>query len=100
MSDVDFEVNKGDLAERVAPFDRIQALKGEINALSRAEGLPGPICRFMFTELFIDQLRERGRQLAEGIEPQKADLAGGPQAETYQPPTEVQPSGQPNRHDP
>ena len=84
MSDVDFEINKAELAERVAPLDRIEALKTEIATLSRARGLPGTIARFMFDRQFIDQLRERGRQSADGTEPRTADLATGPQAETYQ----------------
>ena len=96
MSDVDFEINKAELAERVAPFDRIEALKTEIATLSRARSLPGTIAHSMFNRQFIDQLRERGRQLAEAVEPQQTDLARGPQAETYEPGDATQPPEPPD----
>ena len=85
MSDVDFELNKAELAERIAPRDRMDELKAEIASLSRAQGRPGLVARFMLKPRFIEQLRERGRQLAEGIEYRPTDLANGPQADRYEP---------------
>ncbi|MFH1417446.1 MAG: hypothetical protein ABII12_04065 [Planctomycetota bacterium] len=81
MSDVEFELSRDDLAEKIAPTDRAQVLKKEIFALSRAEGKPGVVARFILNPQFVDQLRLRGRQLAKGIVIEKTDLAGGPQAE-------------------
>ncbi|MBN2563850.1 MAG: hypothetical protein JXQ75_23290 [Phycisphaerae bacterium] len=80
MSDVDFELSKGELAERLAPRDRPKELKDKVNDLARRKGLPGKIARFMLKPLFIEQLRERGRQLAEGVKAKPADLTDGPQA--------------------
>lgn len=65
MSNVEFEVNKADLAEEIAPRDRLQELKEEIAVLSRERDLPGIISQFMLNPRFIDQLRVRGQQLAE-----------------------------------
>ncbi len=65
MSDVEFEVNKADLAEEIAPRDRLQELKEEIVVLSRERDLPGIISQFMLNPRFIGQLRVRGQQLAE-----------------------------------
>jgi hypothetical protein len=81
MSDVDFELNKAELAERIAPRDRLQEAKQEFDALSRARGMPGRVARFMLNPQFIKQLRQRGRQLAAGVDAKPADLAKGPQAE-------------------
>ena len=50
----------------------------------------------MFNRQFIDQLRERGRQLAEKVEPEQTDLARGPQAETYEPDNATQPPEPPD----
>lgn len=80
MSDVDFEIGKAELAEKIAPRDRIMDLQHKIDTLARAEGQPGKINQFMIQPKFIEQLRTRDRQLAQGIVTEQADLAKGPQA--------------------
>lgn len=67
MSDVEFEVNRAELAERIAPCDRLQELKGEVAQLSRERGLPSTISAFMLNDRFVEQLRIRGKQLAAGV---------------------------------
>jgi hypothetical protein len=64
MSEVDFELNKEEMAEAIAPADRQRKLRQEIDDLSRERDLPGTVARFMLNQRFIDQLRIRGRQLA------------------------------------
>ncbi len=81
MSDAEFELNKAELAERIAPPNRKKELEGEIAVLQRERGLPGRVARFMLKPDFIEQLRQRGRQLAEGVQQEQTDLAQGPQAE-------------------
>ena len=81
MDEVDYELSKAELAGRIAPPDRKQELRDEIGALARQHGHPGDVAQFMLTPQFIDQLRVRGQQLAEGIETTPVDLAKGPQAE-------------------
>ena len=81
MPAAEFELGKAELAESIAPRDRKKELKGEIASLARARGLPGAIARHMLRPQFIAQLRERGRQLAEGLVQEQANLAQGPQAE-------------------
>ncbi len=81
MSDTEFELSKVELAESIAPPDRAQEVKGRIAALARELGEPGALARFMLNPQFIEQLRLRGRQLAEGVGLKRADLAAGPQAE-------------------
>jgi len=80
MSDVDFELNKADLAERIAPRDQPQELKQKIEALARQESLPGKISRFMLKPQFIRQLRYRNGHLAGAVQSEQADLINGPQA--------------------
>lgn len=81
MSDTEFELAKVQLAQRIAPPDRAGELHAEIDRLTRERGLPGRVAKFMLNPEFIGQLRERGQQLAQGIERKSADLADGPQAE-------------------
>jgi hypothetical protein len=59
MSDVDFELNKEELAKKIEPRDVREELKGEIAELARARGLPGDIARHMLKPLFIEQLQSR-----------------------------------------
>ena len=81
MPDVEFELNKAELAETIAPPDRVQEVKDKIATLTREAGQPGPIAHFMLKPDFIQQLRTRGQQLAEGVSLEQANLAKGPQAE-------------------
>lgn len=81
MSDVDYELNKADLAERLEPRDRIQELTSEIGTLARAKGRPGRVAHLILKPQFIDQLRQRGEQLSAGLPQGRADLTKGPQAE-------------------
>jgi hypothetical protein len=80
MSETEFEIEKADLALRIAPRDRVKELKAEIRTLARAEGRPGKVSKFMLKPLFIEQLRLRHRQLADGIVTAPTDLSDGPQA--------------------
>ncbi len=80
LSDTEFELNKAELAEQLEPPNRILQMRQEIRRLSRKDGLPGPVTQFMLKPRFIEQLRIRGRQLAEGVVTVSADLSGGPQA--------------------
>jgi len=66
LSDVDFAIQKGELAARIARRDRVRELKTEIAALTHDRGLPGPISRFILQPEFIEQLRIRGEQLRRG----------------------------------
>lgn len=82
MSDADFELNKAELAESIAPPNRKNELQGEIAVLQRQRGLPGRVAGFMLKPDFIEQLRQRGQQLAAGVvQQEQTDLAKGPQAE-------------------
>jgi hypothetical protein len=81
MSATEFELDKADLAKRITPPDRKRLLKREIATLSRKHNQSGPIARFMLKPKFIEQLRTRGRQLAEGLVAEHTDLTAGPQAE-------------------
>jgi hypothetical protein len=63
------------LAERIAPQDRAADLRSEIDKLTRARGRPGLIHRFIINPQFLEQLRERERQLADGLEPSSATPA-------------------------
>ena len=81
MSDVDFELNKTELAEAIARPDRAEELREEISTLARAEGLPGRVAHFMLNAQFVEQLRDRGRQLEQGVQTRQVNLADGPQAE-------------------
>ena len=69
LSDLDFALSKGDLAERIAPQDRPAELKAKVETLARARGMPGVIAQFILKPEFIDQLRVRGQQLASGCTP-------------------------------
>jgi hypothetical protein len=85
MSDVDFELNRAELAELISRPDPADELKTRIEYISRSRGKPGRIASFMLKDSFIRQLRQRGRQLAEDVEHTPADLTEGPKAETYEP---------------
>lgn len=78
MSDVEFELSKAELAERIAPRDRGAELRSEIEVLSAARGLPGLISQFILKPLFIEQLRTRGQQLAESVAQRPADTCTTP----------------------
>ncbi len=80
MSDVDFELDKAEMAEQIAPRHQIDELRKKVNRLSRSRGLPGPVAQFMLKPSFIAQLRLRGQQLADGIVPEPTALTDGPQA--------------------
>ncbi len=80
MSDAEFEISKAEMAERIAPVDRPAELKKEISKLSRRKGKTGRVAQFMLKPLFIEQLRQRGRQLADGVVTERTDPASGPQA--------------------
>ncbi len=81
LSDTEFELSKAEMAEQIAPPDRIHAAKEKIAGLSRELGEPGAIAHLMINPSFMDQLRLRGRQLANGVATRQVDLAAGPQAE-------------------
>ena len=59
MSDVDFELNKEELAKEIEPRDIRDELTKEIAGVARARGLPGDIARHMLKPLFIAQLQSR-----------------------------------------
>lgn len=96
MSATEFELDKADLAERITPQNPIETLTKEISHLSRQRGLGGPVARFMLKRTFIDQLKLRGRQLADGVVSEPADLAGGPQAENCEKGCAIKPKGKKN----
>ena len=77
MTDVEFEINKADLAEKITPPDRIMQLKEKIAAISRERSLPGTISQFMLNQGFVDQLRARGQQLARGAGGKPAGQTAG-----------------------
>jgi len=81
MSDAEFEMNKAELAEAIAPPDRIQHAKDKVADLSRRLKETGVVAHFMITPGFVDQLRVRGEQLARGVDSERVDLAKAPQAE-------------------
>lgn len=81
MDDSEFALSKSELAARLAPPDRAQELRTEIEALEQARGRPGRVARFMLNADFLGQLRTRAAQLAAGTVLPPADLAAGPQAE-------------------
>ena len=81
LSDTDFELSKSELAERIAPPDHEQELNQTISTLTRQLNRPGRIARMLLKPDFIEQLRERGQQLAGGVTPESANLAAEPQAE-------------------
>jgi len=64
MTDVEFEINKADLAEKITPPDRIMQLKEKIASITRSRDLPSTISQFMLNDRFIDQLRNRAQLLA------------------------------------
>jgi hypothetical protein len=97
MPEAEFELDKAELAERIAPRDRVGELKREIGVLSRREGLPGKVAQFMLKPGFIEQLRWRGRQLAEGVVMESANLAGRPRAENCEKGCAVKPKGKKGR---
>ena len=100
MSDTEFELSRAELAERLTPRNRAQELKKEIAQISRKGGLPGKVAQFMLKPLFIDQLRTRGRQLAEGAVTEKVDLARGPQAPNCEKGCAINPKGKKKRKKP
>jgi hypothetical protein len=81
MPDAEFEIGKAELAAKIAPPDRIMEVSKALDAAARERGVPGKLAKFMLNAEFIGQLRERGQQLAAGVEHKAADLASGPQAE-------------------
>jgi hypothetical protein len=81
MSDTEFELSKAELAAQIAPPDRVQEAKDKIATLSRELGETGVITQFMLNERFMDQLRQRGDQLAKGVSSKQTNLAKGPQAD-------------------
>ncbi len=78
MSEAEFEINKGDLADQIAAKDRVQDLKVEIAELSRDFGLPSVVAAHMIKPLFMEQLRQRGDQLAKGTEYQPTNAEKAP----------------------
>jgi hypothetical protein len=97
MTETEFELDKAELAEGIAPRDRVGELKREIGVLSRQEGLPGKVAQFMLKPGFIEQLRRRDRQLAVGVVAERANLAGGPRAENCAKGCAVKPKGKKGR---
>jgi len=81
LPDSEFELSKAVLAERIAATDRPKELQKELDAIVRSRGQPGRLAQFILNPDFIEQLRQRGEQLAAGVQPRPADLASGPQAE-------------------
>lgn len=59
LSDVDFALRHGALAQQIAPPDRRQALRLEIDALAAERGQPGVVARFVLKPAFIAQLQQR-----------------------------------------
>ncbi|MCK4873016.1 MAG: hypothetical protein KAS72_09850 [Phycisphaerales bacterium] len=81
MTDTEFELNKADLAERIARDDKALELRGEIDQMSRDRGRPGLVSAFLINDGFMSQLKVRADQLAEGVMTVRVDLEDGPQAE-------------------
>jgi hypothetical protein len=99
MSDTEFELSKTELAAQIAPPDRIQETKAKVATLARELGETGAITQFMLNPQFMDQLRLRGKQLAEGIGTKQIDLAKGPQAENCDESCAIDGKGQKNKRD-
>ncbi len=59
LNDVDFELNKEDLAQRIVPRDVKAELKSTIAELAEKQGKPDYIARFILNERFVSQLRKR-----------------------------------------
>ena len=59
MSDVDFELGKEQLAQKIERQDIRDELKSEINSLARERGLPGVIAQHILKPKFIEQLQQR-----------------------------------------
>jgi hypothetical protein len=66
MTDVEFEINKAELAAKITSPDRIMQLKETIASIARGRNLPSTVSQFMLNDGFVDQLRARGQLLASG----------------------------------
>jgi len=73
MSDVDFALRQCELAEQIAPRDRAQMLRDEIDTLARQRGQPGVLARFLLRPDFIDQLRQRLAATTETLAATRSD---------------------------
>jgi hypothetical protein len=81
MDAVEFELGRAELSERITRPDRTSEIQGEIDDLNHARGSTGLVARFMINDQFMDQLKERAQQLADGTVAPPVDLAAGEQAE-------------------
>jgi len=75
MSDVDFELSKGELIARIEPEDQRQVLAGQIEVLQRKKGLTGTTARFLLQPHMKPVLRLRYDQLGRQGSGRRADLA-------------------------
>jgi hypothetical protein len=64
MSDVEFALNKDELADAIRPPDRRGELTADIDALRRERLKPGRTSRFLLNREFADVLRTRHEQLS------------------------------------
>jgi hypothetical protein len=66
MSDVEFALNRDELAEAIQPRDRKIELVAEINGMRRQRLLPGRTAQFLLNEGFARVLAMRYRQMVQG----------------------------------
>ena len=64
MSDVEFALNKDELADAIRPPDRRGELTADVDALRRERLQPGRTSRFLLNREFADVLRTRHEQLS------------------------------------
>jgi hypothetical protein len=69
MSDVEFALNKDELAEAIRPPNRKEELGTDINAMRRERLQPGRTSRFLLNRGFADVLEARYEQLNQGSLP-------------------------------
>ena len=64
MSDVEFALNRGDLADAIQPENRKENLIADIDTMRRERSMSGRTCRFLLNEGFAKVLRVRYEQLS------------------------------------
>ncbi|MBT3220547.1 MAG: hypothetical protein HN348_15785 [Proteobacteria bacterium] len=81
MDDATFELEKADIAARIGRKNMEIPLRNDVVAMGRERGHPGLVAKFMVNDQFVEQLAQRGRQLATGEVMPKVDPSRGPRAE-------------------
>ena len=80
MSDVEFAINKDDLADAIQPRDRREELTAEIDTIRRARLQPGRTARLLLNRDFAAVLMMRYDQLRHGAQTSEVHVTQGAQA--------------------